>query len=186
VCWLIIFTVDQTPIQCVPFKTEPCLLHETLGLRNPLNSSSRVPLLQLMHCLKSVRPWFQLLFFSMSTCHRHFLLSEKLLPIGVFLSYSVLPCRDSHRYVLPEQQQGISKRSNVAEWTHVLPVNTQCSNLYSFCTAGVSSGLATRTRVWGGKLCDSITLVGLLLISFLCRSSWLLFGSRVYLGTKFV
>jgi hypothetical protein len=33
------------------------------------------------------------------------------------------------------------------EWTHVLLVNTTCSYLYSFCTTGVSSGLATRVTL---------------------------------------
>jgi hypothetical protein len=35
-----------------------------------LNSCSSIPMLQLMHCLKSVRPLFQLFCHSMNTCHR--------------------------------------------------------------------------------------------------------------------
>jgi hypothetical protein len=36
-----------------------------------------------------------------------------LLPFGVLLSYSVLPCQDKHCQILHEQQQRISMRSNV-------------------------------------------------------------------------
>jgi hypothetical protein len=35
-----------------------------------LSSYSRIPLLQLMHCFKPVRPYFQLFCLSMTTCHR--------------------------------------------------------------------------------------------------------------------
>jgi hypothetical protein len=57
---------------------------------------------------------------------KHFLCSKILLPVSV-LSYSVLPCRDMHCWMLCEQQQTISMWSSVQEWTHVLLVNTPCS-----------------------------------------------------------
>jgi hypothetical protein len=53
----------------------------------------------------------------------------------------------------------ISMRSNVREWTHILLVNTPCSQLHSLCASHVSSGLATRvtlTRVSRGRLGESI------------------------------
>jgi hypothetical protein len=62
--------------------------------------------------------------------------------------------------MLHEEQQTISMRSNVQEWTHVLTVNTPCSHRHSFCATGVSSGLATRvtlTRVSRGRLGESLT-----------------------------
>jgi hypothetical protein len=88
--------------------------------------------------------------------------------------------------MLHEQQQTISMRSNVREWTHVLLMNTPCSHLHRVCATGVSSGLATRvtlTRVSRGRLGESIyTGVDLLLISFLYCSTWLLLGC-VWNGT---
>jgi hypothetical protein len=62
--------------------------------------------------------------------------------------------------MLHKQQQTISIRSNVREWTHVLLANTPRSHLHSFCATGVSSGLATRvtlTRVSRGRLGEFIT-----------------------------
>jgi hypothetical protein len=44
--------------------------HNTTKPLEILYSSSSISLLQLMHCLKSVRPKFQLFCRSMSTCHR--------------------------------------------------------------------------------------------------------------------
>jgi hypothetical protein len=80
-----------------------------------------------------------------------------------------------------EQQQTISMRSNVREWTHVLLVNTPCSRLHNFCATGVEQRPSNQ-----GDLDSSVTGVGdgkvyytgvdLLLISFLYRSTWLLLG----------
>jgi hypothetical protein len=53
---------------------------------------------------------------------------EILLPVGLMLSYSVLPCQDTRCWMLHEQQQTISIRSNVREIKHILLVNTQCSH----------------------------------------------------------
>jgi hypothetical protein len=89
---------------------------------------------------------------------KHCLSLEMLLPFGVLLSYSALPCQDTHCLMLHKQKQTISMQSNVREWTHVLLVNTPCSQLHSFCKSGVSSGLATRvtlTRISGGKFGES-------------------------------
>jgi hypothetical protein len=144
-----------------------------------LYSCSRIPLLQLIHCLKSVRPQFWLFIARWTlVTDKHFPCPDILLPVGV-LSYSVLSCRDVHCWMLHEQQQTISMRSNVREWTHVLLVNTQCSHLHSFCATGMSSGLATMvtlTSVMGEVWRVYYTGVDLLLISFLCRSAWLLLG----------
>jgi hypothetical protein len=46
-------------------------MHKTMKQMILLNSCSRIPLMQLMHCLKSVRSQFQLFCRSMNTCHRH-------------------------------------------------------------------------------------------------------------------
>jgi hypothetical protein len=102
---------------------------------------------------------------------KHFLCPEILLPVGVLLSYSVLPCQDTCCWMLHELQQTISMRSNVREWTHVLLVNTPCLHLHSFCAAGVSSSLATRwpwfkcygasresLLPWGGSASDFICI----------------------------
>jgi hypothetical protein len=87
--------------------------------------------------------------------------------------------------MLHEQQQTISMRSNVPEWTHVLLVNTPCSHLHNLC---VGSGLASRvTLAWvsRGRLSVSIyTEVDLLLISFFYCSMWLLLGF-ILNGTPF-
>jgi hypothetical protein len=94
------------------------------------------------------------------SCLKHFLCPDILLPVGVLLSYLVLLYQDTHCYMLHEQQQTISMRSNVQELTHVLLMNTPCSHLYSFCASGLSSDLATRvtlTRVSRGRLGESIT-----------------------------
>jgi hypothetical protein len=111
---------------------------------------------------------------------KHFLCPEILVPVGVLLYYSALRCQDTHCYILHEQQQTISMRSNVREWTHVQLVTTPCSHLHSFCATGVSSGLATRvtlTRVSWGRLEESITKgLNLLLMLLLHCSTWLLLG----------
>jgi hypothetical protein len=82
--------------------------------------------------------------------------------------------------MLQTQQQTIQMRSHVWEWTHVLLVNTPCSHLHSFCTTGVSSGLATRvtsTRVSRGRLGEPITRGWTFLcFHFLYRSTCLLLG----------
>lgn len=54
-----------------------------------LNSCSRILLFQLMHYLEPVWPPFQLLYFSMVSCHKQFLCPEFLLQVGVMLSYLV-------------------------------------------------------------------------------------------------
>jgi hypothetical protein len=62
--------------------------------------------------------------------------------------------------MIHEQQHAISTLSNVREWTHVLLVNTPCSQLHSFCATGVHSSLATNvtlTRESRGRLAESIT-----------------------------
>jgi hypothetical protein len=79
-----------------------------------------------------------------------------LLPVSVLLSYSVLPCQNSHCWMFHEHQQTISMRINVPEWTHVLLVNTPCTHLHE---TSVSSGLAVRvtfTRVSRERLRESV------------------------------
>jgi hypothetical protein len=95
------------------------------------------------------------------------------------LSYSVLRSLGTRWWKLHEQKkQAISTRSNVRDWTHVLVMDI--SNAQSICAAGDSgsSSLAasvTVTRLSRGKLGETITLEDYLLISLLCRTSWLLF-----------
>jgi hypothetical protein len=58
------------------------------------------------------------------------------------------------------QQQTISVRCNVREWTRILLVNTPRSQRHSFCASSVSSGLATMvtlTLVSRGMLAESVT-----------------------------
>jgi hypothetical protein len=77
-----------------------------------------------------------------------------------FCYHSVLLCRDARCWMLHEQQETISMRSNIRGWTHVLFVNMPCSHMHRFCATGVSSGLGTKvgsTRVSRGRLGESIT-----------------------------
>jgi uncharacterized protein with PQ loop repeat len=83
--------------------------------------------------------------------------------------------------MLHEQQQRISIRSNIREWRNVLLVNESCPYQYSFYATGVGSGLATSvtlTQVSRKRFGESIYYAGadMFLISFLCRSMWLLLG----------
>jgi hypothetical protein len=80
------------------------------------------------------------------SCSKHFLSPQNLSPVGV-LSTSAVPCQDTQCQMLHEQQQTISMRSNVREWTHVLLMNTPCSHVYSVCATGVNSGLATKVTL---------------------------------------
>jgi hypothetical protein len=66
---------------------------------------------------------------------KHFC-SEILLRFGAFLSYSVLPCQGTHRWMLCEQQQTVSVRTNVRQRTRVLLVKTPCSHLRSWRELG--------------------------------------------------
>jgi hypothetical protein len=125
------------------------------------NSCSRIPFLQLMHCLKSVRPYFQMFCRSMSTCHRLTLpvwwnFITRLCAV-IFVGTSLLGYAQLNG---SGKEANASMRNNVREWTHLLLVNTPCWHLHSFCATGVSSGLATRatlTRVSHGRLGEPIT-----------------------------
>jgi hypothetical protein len=86
--------------------------HKTMKPMAILNSCSRIPLLQLLHCLKSVRP-FQLFCLSTSTCNKHFLCPKIFLRVGVLLPYSVPSFQHTHWQMLHEQQQMISIRRNI-------------------------------------------------------------------------
>jgi hypothetical protein len=120
---------------------------------------------------------------SMSTCHRQTLpvsrnfVTRRCRPLlSLYLSE-----KPTHCEMLQEQEQTISIRSNVREWTHVLLANTPCSYLHRFCATGVISGLATRVtwlETHEGGLGEFITGGGgdLLLIWFLYRSTWWLLG----------
>jgi hypothetical protein len=72
--------------------------------------------------------------------------------------------------ILYEQQLMILMASNVREWTHVLFVNTPCFDLLSFCSTGVSNGLAT----W-------VTSRGRLRVCYFeCTCFWLHFCTAVH------
>jgi hypothetical protein len=115
-------------------------LHKTTKPMAILNSFSRIPLPQLMQGLKQYGRNFKCFVTRWPlVTDRHFLCPKMLLPLGVLLSYSVLPCQDTHRQILHKQQQTISMRSKFRQWTHVLFVNTPCSHLHSFSATGVSS-----------------------------------------------
>jgi hypothetical protein len=103
---------------------------------------------------------FLLSCLSMSSCHRqtvpvssHSVTSHCIVMLlGNTLSVHAL-------LRLYEQRRTILVRSNLPELTHFPLMNAPCSNLHSFCAAGVSSGLATRvipTRVTRGKFEVSI------------------------------
>jgi hypothetical protein len=49
--------------------------------------------------------------------------------ITCIYSYSVLPCQSTHCWMLHEQHQMVSTRSNFRQWTHILLVNTPYSHL---------------------------------------------------------
>jgi hypothetical protein len=124
-------------------------IHTTIKPLTVTDSCRCIPLLQLINCLKSVLSWFQLLYCSMSTCaDKHFPCPKILLRVDD-VSYPVHPCQNTHCWMLYEQQQMISIRSDVRKWTHIPAVNTACSHLHSFWATGVRSGLAKRvTLTW--------------------------------------
>jgi hypothetical protein len=64
-----------------------------------------------------------------------------LLPVGVLLSSSLSGYAFLSDY---KQQQTISMRSHIREWTYVLLRNTPFSHLHVYSATGVSSGLAAR------------------------------------------
>jgi hypothetical protein len=130
--------------------------HKTTKPMEILNSCGRIPLFRWCTAWNRYGGNFSCFVARWElVTDKHFLCPEILLPVCVLLSYSVLPCQDTHCQMLHEQQQTISMRSNVREWTHVLLVNTPCSHLKSFCVTGVSCGLATGetlTRVSPGEV----------------------------------
>jgi hypothetical protein len=75
--------------------------------------------------------------------NKHLLCLENLLAVVYFCCIRYR-CQGTHFWMPHEKQQTISLQSKVREWAHVLLVNTRL-HLYSFCAAGMSSGLAIRT-----------------------------------------
>lgn len=65
--------------------------------------------------------------------------------------------------VLHKQQQTISLRSNIREWTHVPLASTSCLYRCSFCETDISSGLAKNvTLIWVSRerLGEAVRRVG--------------------------
>lgn len=78
--------------------------------------------------------------------------------------------------MLHGQQQRISVRSNVAEWTHALLANTtrSCQLLRNLSSGLATSDLDSSVTREAGRV--HYTVVDLLQISLLYRSTWLLLG----------
>jgi hypothetical protein len=139
-----------------------------------LNSCSRIPLLQLMHCLKSVWPLFRLFCRSMSTCHRQTLsvsrnfVTSRCTVVFVGTSLTGYALLNASRTATNGFDAKLCSRINTR-----FVVNTPCSHLHSFCATGeqrpsnqddlVSSITGEIGRVY-------YTWVDLLLSSFLYRA----------------
>jgi hypothetical protein len=112
------------------------------------------------------------------SCLKHFL-SPEMLPACVLLSFSVLSCQDTHCSVLHEQLHMILIPSIFREWTHVSLVNSLFAPA-QFCATYVSNALAIRvifTQVSRGEVGRVYYKeVHMLLIPFLCYSTWLFLG----------
>jgi hypothetical protein len=106
-------------IQSVPFKTQPNTWTPSRTKRR--NQWQYCILAAVSRCCSWCTAWNR--YGSNFSCFvarwvlvtdKHFLYPEIPLPVSAVLSYSVLPCQDTH-------------------WTDVLLVNTPCSHLHSFC-----------------------------------------------------
>jgi hypothetical protein len=85
-----------------------------------LHSCSRIPLSQLMRCLKSIRPLTSAVMSFDEHFHEQLLCPEILLPVGVLSLHSVLPCQVTYSQCSTKKCSRRNKRS-VCEHTIFAP-----------------------------------------------------------------